>query len=65
MPHRTTRAVDKAEIKRRMSLADAALRAAGHQVTDLVLDELAEQVAAGTLTTEEVIARGLEHVDAR
>lgn len=48
-----------------MSFADGALGAAGHEVTDPELRELLRQVAAGTLTAEEAIARGVENIDAR
>jgi hypothetical protein len=58
-------AVSEAEIERRMSFADAALGAAGHGVEDSALRELSRQVAAGTLTAEEAIARGVAHIDAR
>ena len=59
-----TRATDQTEVQRRISFADAALGAAGHQVTDPILNGLARQAAGGTLTTEEAIARGLKHIDA-
>jgi hypothetical protein len=62
---RTVPAVSEAEVERRMSFADGALGAAGHEVTDPALRELSRQVAAGTLTAEEAIARGLEHIDER
>ena len=62
---RTAPAVDEAEVERRMSFADAALGAAGHEVTDPTLRELNRQVAAGTLSAEEAIARGVTHIDAR
>ena len=58
-------AVDAAEVERRMSFADAALGAAGHEVTDPELRELSRQVAAGRLTAEEAIARGVARIDAR
>jgi hypothetical protein len=58
-------AVSEAEIERRMSFADAALGAAGHEVEDPALRELSRQVAAGTLTAGEAIARGVAHIDAR
>ena len=62
---RTAPAVDEAEVERRMSFADAALGAAGHEVADPTLRDLSRQVAAGTLTAEEAIARGVAHIDAR
>jgi hypothetical protein len=58
-------AVSEAEIERRISFADAALGAAGHGVADPALRDLSRQVAAGTLTAEEAIARGVAHIDAR
>lgn len=64
--HPQTRpAVPEAEVQRRMSFADGALGAAGHEVTDPELRELLRQVAAGALTAEEAIARGVENIDAR
>lgn len=57
------RDVDEAEIDRRMSFADAALGAAGHQVTDPILRELTQQSIRGELTAEEAIARGVAHID--
>lgn len=57
--------VSEAEIERRLSFADGALGAAGHEVTDPALRELSRQVAAETITAEEAIARGMEHIDAR
>ena len=55
---------DEAEIKRCLDFADAALGAAGHQVTDPVLRALSRQVAAGTLSSEDAIVRSLAHIDA-
>jgi hypothetical protein len=54
-----------AETERRLAFADGALGAAGHEVTDPTLRELSRQVAAGTLTADEAIARGMEHIDAQ
>ncbi len=62
---RTAPAVDEAEVERRTSFADAALGAAGHEVTDLTLRELGRQIANGSLTAEEANARGLAYLDAR
>lgn len=58
-------AVSEAEIARRMSFADGALGAAGHEVTDPELRALLREVAAGTISAEEAIARGVEDIDAR
>jgi hypothetical protein len=62
---RSTPVIDEAEVERRMAFADAALGAAGHEVIDPTLRELSRQVAAGTLSADEAIARGVAHVDAR
>lgn len=62
---RTAPVVDEAEVERRMSFADAALGAAGHEVADPALRDLSRQVAVGTLTADEAIARGVAHIDAR
>lgn len=62
---RTATAVDEAEVERRMSFADAALGAAGHEVTDPELRELRRRAIRGDLTTDEAIAAGLAHIDAR
>jgi hypothetical protein len=51
---RAARAVDEAEIKRR--IAFAALGAAGHAVTDPEAREVARQIAAGRLTADEAVA---------
>jgi hypothetical protein len=56
--------VSGSEVERRMCFADAALGAAGHEVADPTLRELSRQVAAGTITAEEAIARGVAHIDA-
>ena len=42
-----------------------ALGATGHEIADTDLRELLRQVAAGTITAEETIAHGVDHVDAR
>jgi len=62
---RPSLAVFEADVERRMSFADAALGAAGHEVIDPTLRELTRQVAAGTLTAEVAIARGVAHIDER
>jgi hypothetical protein len=62
---RTAPAVDEAEVERRMSFADAALGAAGHEVTDPELRELRRRAIRGDMTTDEAIAAGLAHIDAR
>jgi hypothetical protein len=46
-------AVSEAEIERRMSFADAALGAAGHEVTDPELRAISRRVAAGDITGDE------------
>lgn len=46
-----------AEIQRAITRADAALGAAGHQVTDEETRELGRQVAAGALSGDEAAAR--------
>ena len=56
--------VAAAEVERRMNFADAALGAAGHEVTDPTLRELTRQVADGTLAAAEAIARGVALIDA-
>jgi len=62
---RPSTAVSNTEVERRMSFADAALGAAGHEVADPALRELSRRVADGTLTAEEAIARAVEHIDAK
>lgn len=52
----STPRVDEAEIQRRIDLADGALGAAGHQVTDLESRALMRQVAAETMTADEAVA---------
>lgn len=58
-------AVDEAEVERRMSFADAALGAAGHQITDPTLRELRCRAIRGDMTTDEAISAGIAHIDAR
>ncbi len=53
-----------AEIQRSITRADAALGAAGHQVTDEETRELGRQVAAGTVTGDEAAARIIEKLRA-
>lgn len=59
------RSVPVTEADRRLQLADAALGAAGHQVTDPVLREYSRRVAEGTMSAEAAIAAGVAHIDAR
>ncbi|MGV0360554.1 hypothetical protein [Corynebacterium aurimucosum] len=40
-----------------LALSDAALRLAGHDVSDQHVRQLAREVAAGTLSADEAIAR--------
>ncbi|TRX59781.1 hypothetical protein [Corynebacterium hiratae] len=40
-----------------LALSDAALRLAGHDVTDEYVRQLGREVAAGTLSADEAIAR--------
>ncbi|WP_228506060.1 hypothetical protein [Curtobacterium sp. VKM Ac-2887] len=47
-----------------MQFADAALGAAGHQVTDPVLREYVRRVAAKAMTVDAALAAGLAHLDA-
>lgn len=58
-------AMDDAEVERRMTFADGALGAAGHEVTDPVLRDLSRRVIRGEITAEEAIAAGFAHIDAR
>lgn len=53
----TKPACTDAEIQRAITRADAALGAAGHQVTDEETRELGRQVAAGTVSGDEAAAR--------
>lgn len=53
-----------ADIQRAITRADAALGAAGHQVTDEETRELGRQVAAGTVTGDEAAARIIEKLRA-
>ncbi len=52
------------EIQRAITRADAALGAAGHQVTDEDARELGRQIAAGTVTGDEAAARIIEKLRA-
>jgi hypothetical protein len=52
------------EIQRAITQADAALRAAGHQVTDEETRELGRQIAAGAVTGDEAAARIVEKLRA-
>ncbi|PYY64425.1 hypothetical protein DEJ30_08140 [Curtobacterium sp. MCPF17_003] len=49
--------VSDAEVQCRMDFADAALGAAGHEVTDQDTRALARLVAAGEISADEAIAR--------
>ena len=40
-----------------LALSDAALRLAGHDVTDEYVRQLGREVAAGTLSADEAVAR--------
>ena len=62
---RTIPVVDVAEVERRMSFADGALGAAGHEVTDPILRNLRERAIRGEISAEEAIAAGFAHIDAR
>jgi hypothetical protein len=53
---RTAPAVDEADVERRMSFADAALGAAGHEVTDPAVRAISRRLAAGELTGDEAAA---------
>jgi len=53
-----------AEVQRAITRADAALGAAGHQVTDEETRELGRQVAAGTVSGDEAAARIIEKLRA-
>ncbi|MFB2580888.1 antitoxin VbhA family protein [Herbiconiux sp. P15] len=55
---RTTPTVDEVEVEveRRMSFADAALGAAGHEVTDPALRAISRRLAAGEVTGDEAAA---------
>jgi hypothetical protein len=55
----------EADVARHLSFADGALGAAGHEVTDPYLRELAERQVRGELTGEEARALGVKHVLAR
>lgn len=59
---RTAPAVDEAEIERRMSFADAALGAAGHQVTDPELRAISRRLAAEEISGDEAAALVKEHL---
>lgn len=56
-PRETAPVRTEAEIQRAITRADAALGAAGHQVTDEQTRELGRQVAAGEVTGDEAAAR--------
>ena len=54
--------VPEGEATRRLSFAAAAMGAAGHEITDPYLLELAERQVLGELTGEEARALGVKHV---
>ncbi|SDZ06447.1 hypothetical protein [Herbiconiux ginsengi] len=53
---RTAPVVDEADVERRMSFADAALGAAGHEVTDPAVRAISRRLAAGEVTGDEAAA---------
>ncbi|NQX37079.1 hypothetical protein [Herbiconiux sp. VKM Ac-2851] len=53
---RTAPAADEADVERRMSFADAALGAAGHEVTDPTVRAISRRLAAGEVTGDEAAA---------
>jgi hypothetical protein len=53
---RTAPAVDQVDVERRMSFADAALGAAGHEVTDPAVRAISRRLAAGEITGDEAAA---------
>lgn len=53
---RTSPSVAETEIERRMAFADAALGAAGHEVSDPELRAISRRVAAGEITGDEAAA---------
>lgn len=61
----TSLIVDAAEVERRMSFADAALGAAGHEVFDPELSELRRRAIRGEVSARDAIAAGLAQIDAR
>lgn len=56
-PREEAPARSETEIQRAIIRADAALGAAGHEVTDEETRELGRQVAAGSITGDEAAAR--------
>lgn len=57
--------ITSAEIDEQMAFADAALALAGHKVVDPSLREISRRAGLGRITTEQAIAEGLTHIDAR
>ena len=49
--------VDSSSARVPLALSDAALRLAGHDVTDEYVRQLGREVAAGTLSADEAVAR--------
>ncbi|WP_420367098.1 hypothetical protein [Curtobacterium sp. L1-20] len=60
-----TQTVSAAEAARRIEFADAALGAAGHEVTDPELQRLRWAAARGEMSVEDALAAGMAHLDAR
>lgn len=55
----------EAEAADRLAFADAALGAAGHQVTDPYLNELAQQQARGEISGDQARELGRKHLIGR
>ncbi|WP_440711743.1 hypothetical protein [Herbiconiux sp. YIM B11900] len=53
---RTAPAVEQVDVERRMSFADAALGAAGHEVTDPAVRAISRRLAAGEVSGDEAAA---------
>ena len=49
--------VESSSARDPLALSDAALRLAGHDVTDEYVRQLGREVAAGTLSADEAVAR--------
>jgi len=66
-PTRTHRSGPRtpAEVKERLDFADGALGAAGHEVTDPQLNELARRVAAGTLSADAAVSQTISIITSR
>lgn len=59
---RTAPVVDEVAVERRMSFADAALGAAGHEVTDPAVRAISRRLAAGEVTGDEAAALVKAHL---